>query len=226
MFWLRKVCLFLGLAVMTASVQAGVITHAGDSFTEILLLEDGQTDLNGNTNNTGQDISIEVTFSLADVDTVANTIDLAITATNTTAANDDEVGLYRLGFGIDPNAASIAFFNDNTDEFVQATLSAFPAFPDSALIDITAQTRPGARRTLQSGETDMMLLRLGFDDLVAGTDIVIMPINVFIQSDPDSFQFGGLPPIPVAAPTSIPLLLIGLLVSALGMRRSAAARTS
>lgn len=220
MNWLNRFCMALLVSGISTFAQAGVLNVTGDSFTEVLSLADGQTDLNGNTNNTGQDISIQVTFLLAAVDTVANTIDLSITATNTTAANDDEVGLYRLGFGIDPNATSIAFFNDTTDEFKQATLSAFPAFPDSALIDITAQTRPGARRTLQSGETDTMVLRLGMESFVAGSDITIMPINVFIQSDPDSFQFGGLPPIPVAAPTGFPLILLGLVLSALGYRRS------
>lgn len=220
MNWLNRFCMALLVSGISTFAQAGVLNVTGDSFTEVLSLADGQTDLNGNTNNTGQDISIQVTFLLAAVDTVANTIDLSITATNTTAANDDEVGLYRLGFGIDPNATSIAFFNDTTDEFKQATLSAFPAFPDSALIDITAQTRPGARRTLQSGETDTMVLRLGMESFVAGSDITIMPINVFIQSDPDSFQFGGLPPIPVAAPAGLPLILIGVVLSALGYRRS------
>ncbi len=126
-----------------------------------------------------------------------------------------------MGFGIDPDATSIAFFNDTTDEFRQATLSAFPAFPDSDLIDITAQTGPGARRTLQAGESDTMLVRLGMENLVTGTNFTISPVNVFIQTDIGSFEFGHPPPTSVAAPMGLPLILLGLLLSAIGYRHSA-----
>jgi len=196
------------LLVITMTAQAGVITNTGDNFVETLILANGANDGNGNTNNTGQDISVDLTFELADA--VGSDILLNITATNTTAVNDDEVGLYMFGFGIDPDAIGVSFMNDSYDPFNDATLSTFPAFPDSALIDITAATGPGAPKNLQAGETDFMqvVISFGSGNYAYGDAITIDPINVFVQSDPDSFQFGATVP----APAGGLLLLLGLVL--------------
>jgi len=194
--------------------HAGVITESsvGDTFIIDWLLEAGAEDGNGNTNNTGQDISAMAEFGLLAFDIDNDFIDLAVSVTNTTAPNDDEIGLWKLGFGTTPDATSVLFLDADDGELVDAVLGApgaANAFPDSAVIDVTTSTDPGTPRLLLAGETDAFVLRIGFDDLNSGFEITLDPFNAFFQSDPDSFQVSSAS---VPAPTPLSLLGLGLLV--------------
>lgn len=209
--------------MLTASIaQAEVITAAdvGSSFTINWFFASGATDPNGNTNNTGEDITATAEFVFAGYDLSAKTIDLTITLTNTTDVNnDDEIGIWKMGYGTTPNATSVSFIDDNDGEMIDAVLGSFPAFPDSAIIDITSTSKPGAPKRLLAGEFDTFTNVIGFSDLDANFAVEIDPFNLFIQSDPDSFQITSEPPPTVPEPLPLTLLSVGLFMVALLRRR-------
>lgn len=219
---LSAVFAFAGAAAHAVPISSGSV---GSSFSISWLLEDGATDDNGNVNNTGQDISAEAVFTIDDFVTADDTdpdstngdfIDLRIDATNTTAPNDDEIGLWKLGFGTSPDAIAVTFIDDPDGEFVDATLGTFEAFPDSKAIDVTTSTDPGARFNLQAGESDTFLLRIEFDDLTTLTTVDFAPFNAFFQGDPDSYQFGS---VSVPVPGTLALVGAGLVLLGWSRRR-------
>ena len=213
----------LPLLLLAPTAQAVVVDSVGDSFTVEWLLADGATDPNGNTNNTGVDISAEATFSLSDYDTAGDAIGLSITATNTTTPTTKEIGLYKLGFGTTPDATNVLFSDTPDGGFIGASLGAFPNFPNAALIDVIATTDPGAGNTLQFGESDTFGLTLSFADLSAD-GVEFGPFDAFFQSNPASFQVpanGNGNSVPV--PGTLALLGAGLLaLGFLGRRRGMA----
>jgi len=210
----------LSALVLAAPAQAVMISQSsvGDSFTIEWLLADGATDSNGNTNNTGQDITAEAVFELTAFDIGNDSITLSIMATNTTAPNDDEIGLWKIGFGTDPDATGVDFLDENDGAFDDATMGSFPAFPNSAFIDVTSSTDPGAKFNLQAQESDEFDLDVSFADLTDTSVIRLEPFDAFFQGDPDSYQFGSTTQVP--APTPLALLGIGLIGLVAALRRA------
>jgi len=211
----------LGLLLAAPAAQAEYISSVGDSFTVNWLLPDGATDPNGNTNNTGVDISAEAEFSLQAYNTAEDYLDLAITATNTTEPDDHEVGLYKIGFGTTPDTTGVTFHDDPDGEFIDASLGSHPAFPDSAYIDVTSSTDPGAPKNLQAGESDTFGLQLSFVELPQ-SGVELAPFDAFFQSNPNSFQVpsnGNGQEVP--APGSLALLGLGILALGWMGRRQA-----
>ena len=186
----------------------------GDSFTVEWLLADGNSDANGNVNNTGQAISAEAVFELAAFDTDSNYIDLRITATNTTASNDDEVGLWKIGFGTNPEATAVGFYDDDDGEFINATSDSLPGLTS---IEVVSNTDPGKPKNLQAGESDAFNVQVSFSDLTESSEITLDPFGAFFQSDPDSFQVLSDDGNGNEVPAPAPLVLLGIGIGMLGL---------
>ncbi len=213
-------CAVVMLPMSIGNASAALIDSVGDQVIVNWLLPNNTNDGNGNLNNLGVDISATAVITLAAFDLSANTIDLGIKAANTTPNTANNVGLQKIGFGINPDATSVLFIDALDGEFISAQFGGFNEAP--AAVDITALTGTGTPSNLQEGEMDEFVIRLGFGSLDSGFAFTLNPFAAKFQTASSSFEVlgtEGIPLEPVPEPGILGLLGIGLLGLSLSRRR-------
>lgn len=156
----------------------------------------------------------------------SGSLTLAITLNNTSADSTDRLTAF--GFGIDPNASSVSFFDPQGSDggMINAVLGA--TFPSIQNIETCAFGGPtcagGGNGGLDGGSSDIFNLILAG---TWGTSVNIDPIGFKYQTSGDSYEFttsststststgGG----PIPEPGSLSLLGLGLIVYVFSLRR-------
>jgi len=231
----------LGVASVAQAYTIDSSSYAFQSFTVTWSLLDGQTDPNGNTNDTGTDLTGSAAFVFTGFDVDTNQVTFELTLENTTAPNTMDIGLQKFGMGTTPNLTVVSWAqisNGDTDKVVSvADLSNSDSELDNAvapgnqtLIDVVTATNPGGSSTLLAGEKDtfklVLELALGESfDIDAPKSIVFTPFAVKYQTKEGSFEFaghgngGGGPSGGVPLPGTLALLGIGVLAARRVARR-------
>jgi len=190
--------------------------NVSESFTVDFLLEAGATDNGGNTNNYDQDITGTAIFT--NILFTSSQLRLGIMVTNTTAALDNDIGIQKLAFGLDPEASTYQFIDDEDDGFISASLSIDNELQSNILnLSTGAQSSTGTGKlALLEGQSDSFEILLNFIPEIS--EVAISPFGIKIQSDPDSFQIPGTetpytppPSSPIPEPGAMLLLGAGLI---------------
>lgn len=196
----------------------------------------GETDPGENTNETqtqggdtftAQEISADAIFEITGFRQSEGEVDLEVKITNTTIDIGNEVGVQKLGVGVDPSLTGISGLtdvsSDDTDVFNDPVADTSPEFANAGMIDFFTATGNGSPNTLREGEMDSFAFTLFFDADNLGNTITLNPFDVKIQTIVPSFELTttgdfGNGDIPV--PASLWLLGSGLIgVGALARRR-------
>lgn len=162
-------------------------------------------------------------LSLAGFNSNALTVTMSLTNTSLLGGNGGE-RLTAFGFGIDPNATSIAFSDAADGGMVDAALGAnFPAFQAVEVCAFGGNTCAGGGNggIFGAGGSDTFSIVLGG---TWGNSVNIDPIALKYQTGYGSFEFspctgrcGGVPPNQIPEPS--PLLLLAIAMAGLGFAR-------
>ncbi len=218
----------LGSAALVVGADSGSAKAAmlglNDSVSVNWLLPAGDTDQNGNTNPYSQDITVEAIFEVTSFDQSAGKVDLWVSLSNTTADEGNEVGVYKLGLGVDPTLTGVGGLVDgstsDTDAFESIELGTSPELVNSGMIDLLAKTdKPGHPWRLQEGQTDIFSFTMFFDPASLGSTIDLDPFDIKILANPASFQLTTSTNGRIPVPASLWLLGAGLIGLGLVGRR-------
>jgi len=199
-FWVALGSATLAVGAAPGSADAAML-GLNDSVSVNWLLASGDTDQNGNTNPYSQDITVEAIFKVTSFDQSAGEVDLWVSISNTTADEGNEVGVQKLGMGVDPTLMNVAGLVDGSttdrDAFASIELGTSPELVNSGMIDLLTETeRPGHPWRLQEGQTDIFSFTMFFEPASLGSTI---DLDIKILANPASFQLtstNGRIPLP------------------------------
>lgn len=200
--------------VINSSTLARDTNTPGATFTVNYLLAAGGSDGNNNVNSFTQDIKGSVVFEFLGFGT--NSVKLGVTATNTSLNQGNEIGLWQIAFGTDPDATGVIFKKVDTigaNKFENAVYEQTTNPPDinpamtlggTLTLNVASNTNPGANN-LREGMWDYFELEVLFASNPNNeTGVSFTPFSSFWQSKcPDnqvnndeclvatSFQFAG-----------------------------------
>jgi hypothetical protein len=206
----RTLCLaaVLSFGVFVAEGRAASISIAPDSsasFDIYWSLLVGSVDLNA--------------IAQFDVTVTDAYVDLVITLSNDTDLESEKV--HSIGFNTAPNATSLS--NPISGEYFQ-NFKLNQNFPSFQKFDVCAWgtqncSGGGQSSNLPGGENDTFGFRLNGN---FSNGIVLDNFVIKFQGDLGSFQFNDTPPSRVPEPSTLLLLGLGAVVSAVGARRRSA----
>lgn len=206
---MKKLTMLLAMLGLTFLIPvtsyAALITTAnvGDSFTENITLGDGNLDVNGNLNITGQDLTGEVTFTNTSFENGILVLDVFIE--NNSEDTGKDVTITKLGFGIDPGGI--------IDSFTPGTFLDTAGLMPGIAPELNISTGAGAvdspprplEDRMQEGESDNFQITFTFDSSI--TEVDFNPIAMKFQTSAGSYEVYNAVPVP----TTILLLSSGLL---------------
>jgi len=213
-FWVALGSATLAVGAAPGSAEAAML-GLNDSVSVNWLLASGDTDQNGNTNPYSQDITVEAIFKVTSFDQSAGEVDLWVSISNTTADEGNEVGVRKLGLGVDPTLTGVGALVDpstsDDDAFTSIIMGTSPELVHSGVIDLLAETGNGAPRTLREGETDIFSFTMFFDPASLGSTIDLDPFDIKIQANPFSGQLTTTTNGRIPLPATLWLLGAGLI---------------